>query len=173
MTRKAVLIALVCFGLDHLLKFQITDSMDYGDRIPVWSFFDLVRWHNEGAAFSVLATAGGWQRWFFIVLGIGFSVYILYELRRLPRDAAAMVWVYGLILGGALGNLADRIIQGYVVDFLLFHHGEWYFPAFNLADSFLFCGAVLWILLMIIESRQKRGDPHQAADQPASKRGAP
>jgi len=173
MTLKAVIIALICFVLDHLVKFQITETMAYGDRISVWSFFDLVRWHNEGAAFSMLASAGGWQRWFFIVLGIGFSIYILFELRRLPREEAAMVWVYGLILGGALGNLADRILEGYVVDFLLFHYGEWYFPAFNLADTFLFCGAVLWILLMIVESRQKRGHTSPAEDRSAGKRGAP
>lgn len=156
MTRKALVIAAVCLVLDHIAKFVVTDTMAYGDRIPVWPFFDWVRWHNEGAAFSILAGAGGWQRWFFIALGIGFSAYILYELRRLPKEERAMVWVYGLILGGALGNLIDRILQGYVVDFLLFHYGDWYFPAFNLADSFLFCGAVLWILLMLGEAR--RGD---------------
>lgn len=154
MTRNALLIALSSLILDHATKFWVTSSMVYGERIPVWSFFDLVRWHNEGAAFSMLASAGGWQRWVFITLGVGFSVYIVYELRKLPANQKSMVWVYGLILGGALGNLVDRIVQGFVVDFFLFHYGEWYFPAFNVADSSLFCGAVLWIGLMIQEYRQ-------------------
>ncbi len=164
MTRKALLIAGVCLMLDHVTKFWVTSSMEYGDRIPVWAIFDLVRWHNEGAAFSILASAGGWQRWFFVVLGIGFSLYILYELRRLPREEKSMVWVYALILGGALGNLADRIIQGYVVDFLLFYYDEWYFPAFNLADSFLFCGAALWIILMILEARRGKAENLRTSD---------
>jgi signal peptidase II len=173
MTLKADVIALICFGLDHLVKYQVTTSLAYGDRVRVWPFFDLVRWHNEGAAFSVLATAGGWQRWFFVILGSGFSLYILYELRRLPRGARVMVWVYGLILGGALGNLADRILQGYVVDFLLFYHGEWYVPAFYLADTFLFCGAVLWILLMITESRQQAHNGATVPRDSTRKRGTP
>ena len=101
----------------------------------------------------MLATAGDWKRWFFIVLGVGFCGFILYELRRLPKSEVVMLWVYGLILGGALGNLVDRVTEGYVVDFLLFHYGSAYFPAFNVADSSLFCGAVLWIIVMIRESR--------------------
>jgi len=153
---KALVIAAVVLALDRLTKLWVSAELFYSERISVWPFFDLVRWHNEGAAFSVLSTAGGWQRWFFVILGIGFSSYILYELRRLPRGERAMVWVYGLILGGALGNLVDRIWQGYVVDFLLVHYGDAYFPAFNVADSALTCGAILWIWLTVIESRTAR-----------------
>ena len=131
-------------------------ELAYKARIQVLPFFAWVRWHNDGAAFSFLSGAGGWQRWFFIVLAVGFSAFILYELRRLTADDRFMGWVYGLILGGALGNLVDRLNYGYVVDFILVHYQSYYFPAFNLADSALFCGAALWILLMIAEYREKR-----------------
>lgn len=153
---KSIVIALVIVLFDRATKLVVSAELLYGERIPVWSFFDLVRWHNEGAAFSVLATAGGWQRWFFVVLGIGFTMFILYELRRLPRHDHLMMWVYGLILGGALGNLVDRVWQGYVVDFLLFHYNGAYFPAFNVADSALTCGAALWIWRMFHEWRTER-----------------
>ncbi len=150
------MVALGILLIDRVTKLMVSAELLYGERIPVSSFFDLVRWHNEGAAFSVLATAGGWQRWFFVVLGVGFATFILYELRRLPRHDHLMMWVYGLILGGALGNLVDRIWQGYVVDFLLFHYNEAYFPAFNVADSALTCGALLWIWRMFDEWRAER-----------------
>ena len=156
MTLRALIIAAVSLVLDRLTKLWIVAEFQLGDRLPVLPFFDLVRWHNEGAAFSVLATAGDWKRWFFIVLGVGFCGFILYELRRLPKSEVVMLWVYGLILGGALGNLVDRITEGYVVDFLLFHYGSAYFPAFNVADSSLFCGAVLWIIVMIREARANK-----------------
>ena len=156
MPLKSIVIALAVLAIDRGSKLLVAAELEYGDRIPVGSFVELVRWHNEGAACSVLATAGGWQRWFFVVLGIGFTAFILYELRRLPRHDHLMMWVYGLILGGALGNLVDRVWHGYVVDFLLFHYNDAYFPAFNVADSALTCGAVLWIWRMFQEWRDER-----------------
>ena len=159
MPLKSLVLALAVLAVDRGSKLLVTAELEYGERIPVWSFFDLVRWHNEGAAFSVLATAGGWQRWFFVVLGVGFTAFILYELRRLPRSDQLMMWVYGLILGGALGNLVDRIWHGYVVDFLLFHYNDAYFPAFNAADSALTCGAALWIWRMFQDFRNERSRP--------------
>jgi len=143
-------------ALDQLSKWVVITTLAYQERIDVWPFFSWVRWHNEGAAFSFLAGAGGWQKWFFVLLAVGFSAFIIYELRRLPRDEKWMGWVYGLILGGALGNLIDRLHHGHVVDFILVHYQAYYFPAFNLADSALFCGAVVWIGLMLAEYRNAK-----------------
>ena len=149
------LAGLVVF-LDQLTKYVVVTQLAYQERIQVLPFFDWVRWHNEGAAFSFLSSAGGWQRWFFVLLACGFAVFIVYELRRLPPGDKWMGCVYALILGGALGNLVDRLNHGYVVDFILVHYESYYFPAFNVADSSLFCGAALWILLMIAEYRDKK-----------------
>ncbi len=161
MTAKALIVAAISFVLDRITKLVIVDHFHYGERLDVLPYFSLVRWHNEGAAFSMLADAGGWQRWFFVALGVGFCGFILYELRRLPKGDRVMWLVFGLILGGALGNLADRLLDGYVVDFLLFHYESAYFPAFNIADSSLFCGAALWIIVMIREAREAK---RQASD---------
>ncbi len=144
--------------LDQFTKYIVITELAYQERIQVLPMFSWVRWHNEGAAFSFLAGAGGWQKWFFVTLAIGFSAFIIYELRRLPSGDKYMGWVYGLILGGALGNLVDRLHHGYVVDFILVHYETYYFPAFNVADSSLFCGAALWILLMIAEYRAERAE---------------
>ncbi len=141
-------------ALDQITKYVVVISLAYDERIQVLPFFAWVRWHNEGAAFSFLAGAGGWQRYFLICLAIGFSVFIIYELKRLPKEDRLMGCVFGLILGGAIGNLTDRLMHGYVVDFILFHYNHYSFPAFNVADSALFCGAALWILLMIQDYRQ-------------------
>ena len=156
MTLRALILAAVSIIADQLTKAWIVAEFALYDRREVLPFFDLVRWHNEGAAFSFLATAGGWQQWLFIGLGVFFCGFVLYELRRLPRGDRVMWVVYGLLLGGAIGNLIDRISQGYVVDFLAFHFRHAYFPAFNVADASLFCGAALWIWVMIQESRASK-----------------
>ena len=139
-------------------KWVVVSEMFYGERIQILPFFAWVRWHNTGAAFSFLADAGGWQRWFFVAIGLGFSAYIVRELARLTLAERWMGLVYGLILGGALGNLYGRLVNGYVVDFILVHYQQHIFPAFNVADSALFCGVVFWIALMIRESRNLRTD---------------
>lgn len=143
-------------ALDQVLKVWVTRAMELGEQIYVAPFLSWVRWHNEGAAFSILSDAAGWQRWFFVVLAVGFVAFILYELRRLPADQRVMGWVYGLIAGGAVGNLIDRVLHGYVVDFVLLHWQPYYFPAFNVADAALTMGAVLWIGVMIAEYRRDR-----------------
>ena len=109
--------------LDQLTKYWVVTQMVYREEIPIAPFFTLVRWHNDGAAFSFLAGAGGWQHWFFVSLATGFSVYLLYELKRLKEEEKHLGWVFALILGGALGNLADRLNHGHVIDFLFFHWG--------------------------------------------------
>lgn len=153
---KWLLLSTIVVILDQLTKLWVISALAYQERVQVLPFFAWVRWHNEGAAFSFLSSAGGWQRYFFVTLAIGFSAFIVYEISRLQKHERVMGWVYGLILGGAVGNLIDRIHHGHVVDFVLFHYDSYYFPAFNVADSALFCGAVLWIVVMIAEYRQSR-----------------
>jgi signal peptidase II len=138
-------LAAVVIVLDQWSKSAVVSHFIYGELMPVTGFFNLVLAHNEGAAFSMLAGAGGWQRWFFTAIAIGASVWIVTMLRK---HAAQTLFCFALamILGGALGNLIDRIAYGYVVDFLNFHWGEHHFPAFNLADSAITLGAglLLW-----------------------------
>ncbi|MFU8817080.1 MAG: signal peptidase II [Pseudomonadales bacterium] len=142
--------------LDQLTKAVVMRLLELGDLVPVLPFLSWVRWHNEGAAFSMLSDAAGWQRWFFIVLAVGFVAFIIYELRRLPEDHKLMGWVYGLIAGGAVGNLIDRVAHGHVVDFVLLHYQQYYFPAFNIADMALTFGATLWIIAMVREHLRER-----------------
>lgn len=142
--------------LDRVTKYVVVSEMAYGDRIQILPFFAWVRWHNPGAAFSFLADAGGWQRWFFIVLGVGFCIYLLWEFVRLRQNEKMLACIYALILGGALGNLWGRIVEGYVVDFVLVHYENYIFPAFNVADSALFCGVVLWMILIFQEYRAQK-----------------
>ena len=117
-----LLLVVAVFAIDQATKWVVVSELFYGERIQVLSFFAWVRWHNTGAAFSFLADAGGWQRWFFLGIGFGFCAYILRELSRLTQAERWMGLVYGLIMGGALGNLYDRAVNGYVVDFILLHY---------------------------------------------------
>ena len=131
--------------LDQLSKAWIISRFAYGETMHVTGVFDLVLAHNTGAAFSFLHDAGGMQRWLFSIIAVIASVWIVWLLRRHSAQALFSL-ALSLILGGALGNLIDRIAYGYVVDFLHFHWNEHYFPAFNLADSAITCGAFLLIL---------------------------
>jgi len=140
-----LLIAAVIVLADQFTKILIIGSFQLGDVHPVTSFFNLVRAHNLGAAFSFLHGASGWQRWFFLVLGVSAAVFIIWMLRRHGHQKL-FGWALTLILGGAVGNVIDRAIHGYVVDFIQVHAGGWYFPAFNVADSAITIGAVLLVL---------------------------
>lgn len=131
--------------LDQLTKWIVVSELALNERVPLLPVFSLVRWHNDGAAFSMLSGGGGWQRWFFVTLAVLFTGFIIYELRRLKPGEKFMACVYALILGGALGNMVDRLVHGHVVDFILVHYRDWYFPAFNVADIALTCGAAAWI----------------------------
>ena len=142
--------------LDQLTKNIVVDAMLLGDRISVFTYFSWVRWHNEGAAFSFLADAGGWQRLFFVALAVVFVAFLANELRNLKERVSTLHLVYTLIIGGALGNTIDRLVNGYVVDFILVHYDQYYFPAFNLADSALTLGAVMWAMILIREVIQEK-----------------
>tara|TARA_E500000178_G_C16870323_1_gene684062 strand:+ start:381 stop:779 length:399 start_codon:yes stop_codon:yes gene_type:complete len=127
----------------------------YGESQVVYSFFNVVRVHNSGAAFSFLSDAGGWQRWALSGLAILVSIMIIIWLSRLTREKWLESLSLSMILGGALGNLWDRLSFGYVVDFLDFHWMGWHFPAFNLADSAISLGAMVLILDSILVSRSE------------------
>ena len=138
-------IALAVILLDQFSKTLILDYFQLGDSRSVTSFFNVVRVHNTGAAFSFLHDASGWQRWFFVGLGVAAAGFIVWMLRG--HGAQKMFSLaLALILGGALGNVIDRLLHGYVVDFIQVHHGGWYFPSFNVADSAITIGAGLLIL---------------------------
>jgi signal peptidase II len=130
--------------LDQLSKYALTQLLGDGRVMEIASFFNLVLVHNSGAAFSFLAGAAGWQRGFFIGIALVASVWILVLLRRQPQFTLFNL-ALSLILGGALGNIIDRIWLGAVVDFLDFHAAGWHFPAFNVADSAISCGAALLV----------------------------
>ena len=138
-------IAVAVVLLDQLTKTLITRSFQLNDVRTITPFFDLVRAHNTGAAFSFLAGASGWQRWFFIGLGAVAAVFIVWLLAR-HRDQRLFCWALALVLGGAVGNVLDRILHGHVVDFIQVHWASAYFPSFNVADSAITVGAVLLIL---------------------------
>lgn len=137
-------IALAVILLDQFTKVLILGNFQLGDSRHVTDFFNVVRVHNTGAAFNFLAHAGGWQRWFFVGLGVCATALIVFMLKRHGHQAL-FAWALSLILGGALGNVIDRLLHGYVVDFIQVHAGGWYFPSFNVADSAITVGAVLLI----------------------------
>ena len=138
-------LALIIFIADQFTKVLILGYYQLGDATYVTSFFNVVRVHNSGAAFSFLANAGGWQRWFFTGIGIAATIFIVWMLRA---HAGQKLFSFALscILGGAVGNVVDRMMHGYVVDFLDFHYAGWHFPAFNIADSAITIGAICLIL---------------------------
>jgi signal peptidase II len=148
-----LLLALLVVALDQLTKLLIVQHFAEGASQTLTSFFNLVRWHNRGAAFSFLADGSGWQRWFFAGLGSVASVLIVWMLKR-PAQSQTTRWALGFILGGAVGNVIDRFAYGHVVDFVQMHAYGWYFPAFNVADSAITLGAALLILDEIFKSKR-------------------
>lgn len=138
-------ISLVVVVLDLYTKHLVQNAFEYGEHVRVTHFFDLVRYHNEGAAFSFLANAGGWQKWFFGVVSSIAVVVITYLLVKHRTEKLFCVGL-ALVLGGAIGNLYDRLTLGYVVDFLFFYYDTWYWPAFNVADSAICVGVALLLL---------------------------
>lgn len=139
--------------LDQFTKVLIVGSLQLGDGFAVTSFFNIVRVHNTGAAFSFLAQAGGWQRWFFTGLGLAAAVFIVWLLHRHPGQRL-FGFAMACVLGGAVGNVIDRVIYGHVVDFLDFHALGLHFPAFNVADSAITVGAACLILDELLRVRR-------------------
>ena len=134
--------------VDQSTKLAAVEMLEPGSSVELFSTLDLVLVYNTGAAFSLLSTAGGWQRWLFIGLALAISAFIFHWLRSLPRHARWLPLALSLILGGALGNVIDRIHVGAVVDFIDFHVGEWHWPAFNVADTAICIGVALLVMSM-------------------------
>ena len=149
-------LALLLLALDQATKLWAAGTLDYGMPVAVLPFFNLTLVHNPGAAFSFLADAGGWQRIFFVVLSGVVSAVLVAWLWRLPREARLLGVALALVLGGAVGNLVDRVAYGYVIDFLDFHAGGWHWPAFNVADSAISCGVVLLLVDGLFGGRPQR-----------------
>jgi len=155
-------LAAILFLADQFTKVLILGNYQLGDSTRITSFFNVVRVHNTGAAFSFLAGASGWQRWFFTAIGIGAAIFIVWLLRRHPGEKL-FAFALSCILGGALGNVIDRLLHGYVVDWLDFH---WpflaglfpggHFPSFNIADAAITVGAVSLIVDELLRVRRSR-----------------
>jgi signal peptidase II len=154
-----LLVAVFVIALDQYTKRLITARFELFDRVPVMPYFDLVRLHNTGAAFSFLANASGWQNWFFSGVAFAVSVLILWWLYLQPPGRIVVPLGLVLVLGGAIGNLIDRLQHGYVVDFVLLYYDRWSFPAFNVADSAITVGVILMLFDgFFLEGRRLRGD---------------
>lgn len=145
-------------AVDQLTKFAMTQWLERGQSVRVTPFFDLVLVYNPGAAFSFLSDAGGWQRWFFVLLALGISVWLV-RLIRLHTRERWLALSFALILGGALGNVIDRLFHGAVIDFVYFHAGRYGWPAFNVADSAISVGValLLWDQLFAQRRREAAG----------------
>ena len=153
-----LLISVAVFGLDQVTKLWILDNFVLGERQVLLPFFNLVHVHNYGAAFSFLSDQPGWQRWFLLAVTSVISVVLLVWLTRLQAQQKLLALSLALILGGALGNLYDRAVYGYVVDFIDWHVNGYHWPAFNIADAGISCGAVLLILDTFINPEPKAKD---------------
>jgi signal peptidase II len=149
-------LALVVIVLDQYTKSVASSELQYGQPVSVFSWFSLTLQHNSGAAFSFLSDAGGWQRYFFTAIASAISIGLLIWLYLIPRGQYLLALSLGLILGGALGNLWDRVELGYVVDFISVHYQGRYFPAFNIADSAISVGAALMLLESFMGVKRER-----------------
>ena len=141
--------------LDQITKIIADDSLLYGIQNAVIPGFNLTLLYNEGAAFSFLSDAGGWQRWFFIFLSSAISLFIFFWLRKVEDNNKILLAALSLILGGAIGNLIDRSIYGHVIDFIQVYYDVYYWPAFNIADSAITLGAGLLILDMFLSDKSE------------------
>lgn len=141
-------LAVAVIAIDLGTKAMASAMLTYANPVPVMPLFNLTLLHNTGAAFSFLAEAAGWQRWFFVILALAVSVFLVVWMKSLKRGETWTAIAIALILGGALGNVYDRVVHGYVVDFLHFYWRDYHFPAFNLADTAITIGAGMMILDM-------------------------
>ncbi|NYT45010.1 lipoprotein signal peptidase [Alcaligenaceae bacterium] len=147
--------ALLIVLVDQLTKIYFDGNLQYGERWPILPFFDFTLLYNPGAAFSFLAGGAGWQRWLFTAIALAAAGLIIHLLRRYPGQRLFCSSLT-CILGGAVGNLIDRLQHGHVIDFLLFYWNSWYFPAFNVADIAITVGAILLLLDEILRMRREK-----------------
>lgn len=149
-------LAALVLALDLITKNMASSALRYGEPVVITEFFNFTLLHNTGAAFSFLSEAGGWQRWFFALIAAGVGVFIVLWLHRLARRDAWQSLGLSLVLGGALGNLWDRVTLGYVVDFVQLHYHEYYWPAFNVADSGITLGAGILIVNSLFGDKERK-----------------
>jgi signal peptidase II len=153
-------LSMLIVAADQLTKWFVVDRLELYEVLPLGPILELTRLHNTGAAFSLLAQAGGWQRWFFIGLAGAIGVAIVLWLYRLPARGNPWLSIgLAMILGGAIGNGIDRIAQGHVVDFLHFHWEQWYYPAFNVADIAITSGAIMLVIDALLHTRRTKAPP--------------
>jgi signal peptidase II len=149
-------ISVLVFIADQYSKALVLENIELYQAIQILPFFNLTHVYNYGAAFSFLDDAGGWQRWFFTIIAFAVSALVLWWLKQTTLKQKMLPIAFTLIIGGALGNAVDRLIHGYVVDFLVVYYQDWYWPAFNVADSAICVGAVL----LIIDMFKNKEEPH-------------
>lgn len=140
--------------LDRISKELASRMLELYRPVPVVPSFNLTLMHNQGAAFSFLSDAGGWQRWFFTIVAVAVSAGLVFWMRRLERSQRWLAIAFALIIGGALGNVWDRVSLGFVVDFIEVYYGAWHWPAFNVADSAISVGAVMVLIDSFKSQRQ-------------------
>ncbi|MEE9426465.1 MAG: signal peptidase II [Methylococcales bacterium] len=153
--RLWILIAILVIALDQLSKWWIRALFELYEAIPVFPGLQIIYVRNLGAAFSFLSGAGGWQRWFFIVLSVLASIAIVIWMSRLPTQRRLEALGLSLVLGGAIGNLVDRVLLGYVVDFIDVYYQSWHWPVFNVADSAITVGVVIMIVDILFYQRHE------------------
>ena len=140
---------------DQYSKSLVVEQLNLFDRLILTSFLDLTRLHNTGAAFSMFAFDSGWQRWPLVLISAGVGATLIgWLVRNASKSTVLQNTAFAMIAGGAIGNLIDRLNQGYVVDFILFHIGQWHFPAFNVADSCITIGLILFLIETYHSSKQ-------------------
>lgn len=151
-------VVVLVFLADQLSKQWVLANFDLFESVQLLPFFNFTYVRNYGAAFSFLSEAGGWQRWLFTIVAVGFSTLLTVWLRKQSASLLKLNLAYTLVIGGALGNLVDRLMHGFVVDFIDFYWGKSHYPAFNIADSAIFIGAVLiiWDSFFNSESKQDK-----------------
>lgn len=153
MLKQSGWLSILVIALDQVTKYLAEALLILHQPAQVLPSFNLMLAYNTGAAFSLLAEAGGWQRWFFLGLGVTVSIGLILWLQRLKPTEKRLATALALILGGAVGNLIDRAFLGYVIDFIQIYYGRWYWPAFNIADSAITLGATLMVLDSVLSTR--------------------
>jgi len=157
-------LAVLAVVLDQVTKIAAEYFLTYAQPVYLLPVLDFTLLYNRGAAFSFLADQEGWQRWFFTAVSTGVSVMLIVWLKRLPRGSVWLPVALTLILGGAIGNLIDRIAYGHVVDFISVHWGNSYFPAFNIADSAITLGAIMMALDVLREIKEERNKASSSSE---------
>jgi signal peptidase II len=148
-------LSLLVLVADQYIKALVLENIELYQAIQILPFFNLTHVYNYGAAFSFLHDAGGWQRWFFTIIAFAVSVLVLWWLKQTTKQQIMLPIAFSLIIGGALGNAYDRLVHGYVIDFLVLYYQDWYWPAFNVADSAICIGAILLIIDMFKNKEEK------------------